>query len=145
MIAQLRGLEINTLAPLRERHFGNFDVLTAEEELQRYPAARACHVARDIHHDFESGEHLLRFAERVEEEVAYLSKHHPNQTNAAVSHAGVLEIVYRKATGRPLHTPRDFVIPNCALNWFSFGEYGCHLQARDDHHHLAKVMLESAE
>lgn len=145
MIADRRGLEVHTLPLLRERHFGNFQGLTAEEGLQRYPAGHACYVARDTYHDFESGESLLRFAGRVEEAVAYLCKHHPGQTIAAVSHAGVLEIIYRKATGRPLHTPRDFVIPNCALNWFGFDEHGWHLEAWDDHHHLAKVLLESAE
>ena len=45
---------------------------------------------------------------------------------------------------------RDFVIPNCALNWFRFDgrggdTEGWHLEAWDDHHHLARVLLESAE
>jgi probable phosphoglycerate mutase len=49
-----------------------------------------------------------------------------------------------------LHTPRDFNIPNCALNWFridhqSEGEHGWHLEAWDDHHYLAKVIKESVE
>jgi probable phosphoglycerate mutase len=88
---------------------------------------------------------MLRFAERVNEAVDYLLKQHPKQTIAVVSHAGVLEMVYRKATGRPLHTPRDFAIPNCALNWFKFDEQGWQLEAWDNHHHLAKVLMESAE
>jgi probable phosphoglycerate mutase len=62
----------------------------------------------------------------------------------------VLDILYRTATGRPLDTPRDFVIPNCALNWFRFeiraGDApGWHLEAWDDRDHLARVLLESAE
>jgi 2,3-bisphosphoglycerate-dependent phosphoglycerate mutase len=145
MVAERRGLEVNALPQLRERHFGIFQGLTAEEGLQRYPAAHACYKARDLDYDFETGESLLRFAERVKEAVDYLTKHHSEQTIAVVSHAGVLEVVYRQATGRPLHTPRDFVIPNCALNWFSFNEKGWHLEAWDDHHHLSKVLLESAE
>ena len=32
------------------------------------------------------------------------------------THGGVLEILYRHATGRGLSTPRDFEIPNAALN-----------------------------
>lgn len=144
-VAERRGLEVQTLPQLRERHFGVFQGLTAEEGLQRYPAAQCWYTGRDVNYEFGTGESLLTFAERVHEAVATLTRHHPGQTIAAVSHAGVLEIVYRKATGRPLHTPRDFVIPNCALNWFSFDEKGWHLEAWDDHHHLAKVLLESAE
>jgi probable phosphoglycerate mutase len=145
MVAERRGLEVNTTALLRERHFGIFQGLTADEGLQQNAAAHACYMARDVNYDFESGESMLGFAARVAEAVDYLVKRHPGQTIAVVSHAGVLETVYRQATGRPLHTPRDFVIPNCALNWFSFDEHGWHLQAWDDHHHLAKVLLESAD
>jgi probable phosphoglycerate mutase len=32
------------------------------------------------------------------------------------THGGVLEMLYRHATGRGLTTPRDFEIPNAALN-----------------------------
>lgn len=145
MVADRRGLMVNSLPQLRERHFGIFQGLTAEEGLQQDPAAYACYIARDVNYDFVSGESMLRFAERVKEAVDYLSKHHTEQTIAVVSHAGVLEIIFRQATGRPLYTPRDFVIPNCALNWFSFDEHGWHLDAWDDHHHLAKVLMESAE
>lgn len=145
MVASRRGFEVLTLPQFRERHFGIFQGLTAEEGLQRYPAADVWYTARDVNYDFVTGESLVQFAERVKQAVDTLAKNHANQTIAVVSHAGVLEIVYRKATGRPLHTPRDFVIPNCALNWFRFDEQGWHLEAWDDHHHLKKVLLESAE
>jgi 2,3-bisphosphoglycerate-dependent phosphoglycerate mutase len=145
MVAERRGFEVSALPLLRERHFGIFQGLTADEGLQRYPEAHSCYTARDLDYDFETGESLLRFAARVKEAVDYLTKHHRNQTIAVVSHAGVLEIIYRKATGRPLHTPRDFVIPNCALNWFVFDGNGWHLEAWDDHHHLTRVLMESAE
>lgn len=145
MVAERRGLVVNNLPQLRERHFGIFQGLTAEEGLQQDAAAHACYIGRDVNYDFVSGESMLGFAERVKEAVEYLLKHHPKQTIAVVSHAGVLETIYRKATGRPLHTPRDFAIPNCALNWFKFDEQGWHLEAWDDHHHLAKVLMESAD
>ncbi len=145
MVAERRGLVVRTLPQLRERHFGIFQGLTAAEGLQLDPAAHARYIARDVNYDFETGESMLRFAARVEEAVAYLVSQHPKQTLAVVSHAGVLEIVYRKATGRPLHTPRDFAIPNCALNWFNFDDHGWHLEAWDDHHYLARVLTESAE
>ena len=145
MLAEKRGLEVSTTPLLRERHFGIFQGITAEEGLQFNPAAHACYEARDLDYDFDTGESLLQFADRVKAAVDYLRQHHRNQTIAAVTHAGVLDILYRKATGRPLQPPRDFAVPNCALNWFSFDENGWHLEAWDDHHHLARVLMESAE
>jgi probable phosphoglycerate mutase len=150
MVAARRGLDVNQMPQLRERHFGIFQGVTADEGKQRYPGAYAHYKARDPDYDFETGESLLQFSERITVAVDSLTRHHGGQTIAAVCHAGVLDIVYRKSTGRPLHTPRDFVIPNCALNWFRFDGQGgktggWHLEAWDDHHHLAKVLMESPE
>jgi len=110
-----------------------------------YPAAYAHYVARDLDYDFETGESLRRFAERVADGIDWLVRHHSGQTIAAVSHSGVLDVVYRRATGRPLSTPRDFVIPNCALNWFHFDGQGWHLEAWGDRHHLNEVLSEPPE
>ncbi len=145
MVATRRGLEVITVAHLRERHYGIFQGITAEEGAKRHPEAHAHYVSRNLEYDFETGESLNGFAQRVGMAIDDLIRHHSGQIIAAVSHAGVLDIVYRKATGRPLHTARDFVIPNCALNWFHFDGQGWHLEAWDDHHHLAKVLMESAE
>ncbi|MGC2166754.1 MAG: histidine phosphatase family protein [Gallionella sp.] len=145
MVADRRGLEVRKMPELRERHYGIFQGITAIEGSRTFPDAYAHYTERDLDYDFESGESMRRFAQRVTEAIDSLTRHHSKQLVAAVSHAGVLDIVYRKATGRPLHTPRDFVIPNCALNWFRFDGQGWHLEAWDDHHHLANVLLESAE
>ncbi len=150
MLAQRRGLEVRTLPQLRERHYGIFQGITAIEGAQRYPEAHACYKARDLDYNFESGESMHQFAARVAATIKHITRHHSGETVAAVSHAGVLDILYRKATGRPLHTPRDFSIPNCALNWFSFDgsssvDGGWHLEAWDDHHHLAHVLKDSVE
>ena len=145
MLARRDGLEVRPLPQLRERHYGIFQGLTAAEGRQRHPEAHARYLARDPEYDFETGESMIAFAERVAGAVKEMTHRHPGQMLAAVTHAGVLDILYRKATGRPLHTPRDFTIPNCALNWFHFDEHGWHLEAWDDHHHLADVLKDSAE
>ena len=77
--------------------------------------------------------------------IDWLVRHHGGQTLAAVSHSGVLDIVYRRATGRPLAAPRDFKIPNCALNWFHFDGQGWHLESWADRHHLQSVLTETPE
>ena len=88
---------------------------------------------------------MVQFAGRVSETIDALTRQHRGQNFSVISHAGVLDIIYRKATGRPLHTPRDFAVPNCALNWFRFDGQAWHLEAWDDHHYLASVLMESAE
>ncbi|KVW97855.1 histidine phosphatase family protein [Thiobacillus denitrificans] len=145
VLAQREGLEVTVLPQLRERHYGIFQGITAAEGAGLYPAAHAHYVARDLDYDFETGESLRRFAERVADGIDWLVRHHSGQTIAAVCHSGVLDVIYRRATGRPLHTPRDFVIPNCALNWFHFDGQGWHLDAWADRHHLHEVLTESPE
>lgn len=133
------------LPQLRERHYGIFQGLTAAEAAERYPVAHAHYLARDLDYDFETGESLAAFAGRVVEGIAFLARHHPGQTVAAVCHSGVLDVIYRRATGRPLATPRDFEIPNCALNWFRIDAQGWHLESWADRHHLTTVLSGAPE
>lgn len=144
-LAQREALEIKPLPELRERHYGLFQGLTAAEGEARHPQAHAHYLARDLDYDFETGESLRDFAQRVEQAVHWLMQHHPGQTVAAVTHGGVLDILYRRATGRPLHTPRDFGIPNCSLNWFHFDAQGWHLESWGDRHYLHQVLTQPPE
>jgi probable phosphoglycerate mutase len=144
-LAQREGQEVKPLPQLRERHFGLFQGITPAQGAELYPDAYAHYAARDPDYDFGTGESLGRFAERVSEGIAWLVRHHSGQTIAVVSHSGVLDVIYRRATGRPLHTPRDFVIPNAALNWFRFDSRGWHLEAWADRHHLHEVLTEAPE
>jgi probable phosphoglycerate mutase len=143
-LAQREDQMVKLLPQLRERHYGVFQGITAAEGAVKYPQAYAHYVARDLEYDFGNGESLRGFAE-VADGIDWLLRHHSGQTIAAVSHSGVLDVIYRRATGRPLHTPRDFVIPNCALNWFHFDGQGWHLEAWADRHYLHDVLTESPE
>jgi len=145
VLAQREDQDVKPLAQLRERHYGVFQGITAAEGAELYPQAYAHYVARDLDYDFKTGESLRALAERVSEGIDWLVRHHSGQTIAAVSHSGVLDVIYRRATGRPLHTPRDFVIPNCALNWFHFDGQGWHLESWADRHYLHDVLTESPE
>ena len=145
VLAQREALEVKLLPQLRERHFGLFQGLTAAQGAERHPEAYAHYIARDLDYDFGTGESLCRFAKRVADGIDWLVRHHGGQTIAAVCHSGVLDVVYRRASGRPLDTPRDFKIPNCALNWFHFDGQGWHLDAWGDRHHLQDVLAEPPE
>jgi probable phosphoglycerate mutase len=144
-LTEREGLEVRPLPQLRERHYGIFQGLTAAEGATRYPAAYDRYCARDPTYDFETGESLTGFAARVWEGIDWMLRHHSGETLCAVSHGGVLDLLYREATDRPLETPRDFAIPNCALSWFRFDAQGCHLERWADRHHLAQVLVETPE
>lgn len=145
VLAVREELDVQPLPQLRERHYGIFQGITATEGAARYPEAYLRYMARDVGYDFETGESIDQLVMRVSEAINWMVRHHTGQTIAAVTHAGVLDILYRKATGRPLHTPRDFVIPNCALNWFHFDGQGWHLESWGDRHHLTQVLLNTPE
>ena len=144
-LAAREDLEVKLLPQLRERNYGIFQGITAAEGEQRYPEAYRLYTARDPHYNFETGESMLDFVARINEAVDWMVRHHAGQTIAAVTHGGVLDILFRKSTGRPLHTPRDFKIPNCGLNWFHFDGQGWHLESWADRHHLENVLTESPE
>src|SRR3989339_680495 len=57
--------DVKLLPQLRERHFGIFQGITAGQGAELYPAAYAHYVARDLDYDFETGESLGQFSERV--------------------------------------------------------------------------------
>lgn len=145
MVAERQELEVRTQPNLRERHYGILQGITVNEMVKNYPDVYAHYKARDLEYDFETGESLLRFAARISVVIDDLTRLHSGQSIAAISHAGVLDIVYRKATGRLLNTPRDFVIPNCALNWFRFDGQGWHLEAWNAHNYLDKVLMKSVK
>jgi probable phosphoglycerate mutase len=144
-IGECEGLELRLLPQLRERNFGIFQGLTAAEGAQRHPEAHARYVARDPDYDFGNGESMHAFIARIMAGVDWIVRQHPGETVCAVTHGGVLDILYRRATGRPLQTPRDFAIPNCARNWFHCDEQGWHLEKWADRHHLENVLVEVAE
>jgi len=110
------GLGVRLERALRERHYGMFERLTYVEAKERYPAEYARFRDKDLDFDFVSGESLKAFAERALACVAALVERHAGESILVFTHGGVLEIVYRHATGRGLSSARDFEIPNAALN-----------------------------
>ncbi len=103
-------------AALRERHYGMFERHTYVEVRERYPAEYARFRDKDPDFDFGSGESLKAFAARALECVERLAARHAGESILVFTHGGVLEMVYRRAAGMTLSSPRDFEIPNAALN-----------------------------
>ena len=144
-VAKRLALKVQPLALLRERHYGIFQGITALEGKEKLPDAYANYLSRVAHYRFETGESLQCFSDRARNAMEWMLHRHQGQTIAAISHGGVLDVLYRHATGRTLESRRDFDIPNCALNWFLHDGQRWHLESWADRQHLAEVLLEEPE
>lgn len=120
-ITRRHGLPARLDERLRERHFGFFQGLTYDEAERRHPEFYKRFKARDPKLDPEQGgESLESFAARIAAVMSEIVAAHGGETVLIVTHGGVLDIVYRLSTGRPLQAPRDFLIPNAAFNWVEY-------------------------
>lgn len=115
-VARLLSMRMLVEPGLRERHYGIFERLTYAEVKVRYPEDYARFERRDPEYDFQTGEALRAFSERAVRCVRALAGRHPGESILLVTHGGVLDKLYRFITGLPLSAPRDFAIPNCAIN-----------------------------
>ncbi|MGE0873095.1 MAG: histidine phosphatase family protein [Burkholderiales bacterium] len=114
--ARALGLEVARDAALRERHFGMFETLTYAEVKAKHPGEYARFAAKELDYDFRGGESLRAFNARVLECIRALAGRHAGERVLVFTHGGVLEMVYRYANNAGLSTPRDFEIPNAAIN-----------------------------
>ena len=143
--SQLLQLPMISLPALRERHYGSFQGSTPAEAQAADPTGYARYAARDPNFDFNGGETLATFAQRIVTATTELAARHPGETILVVAHGGVLDILYRHATARPLSTPRDFPIPNAAMNWLTLGADGWTIDSWGEQGHLAQSLELVAE
>lgn len=139
------GLAVSPAPTLRERHYGAYQGLTTEEAARDHPEMHRLHAARVPHYDYGHGESLSAFADRVMRGLTDLAARHRGETILAFTHGGVLDIVYRFAVGRDLESPRDFPVPNAALNWLEHKDGHWRLIAWADRAHLERALDEVAE
>ena len=141
--AHLLRLPVALRAGLRERHYGVFQTLTYGEMHSRYPQDYARFEAREIDFAFPGGgESLRRFSERVLRCAEEIAAHHEGGQALIFTHGGVLDILHRRASGRPLTAPRDFEIPNAALNWLEIADGQWSVLAWADRGHLTETLDE---
>ena len=116
-----RDISVSPAPALRERHFGVLQGLTAEEAGIVNPLGHRARIARDPDSDFATGESLIDFAARVLAGMEVLAVRHAGQSVIAFTHGGVLDVMYRAATGMAIEAPRNFTLGNAALNWIEYG------------------------
>ncbi|NMG44496.1 histidine phosphatase family protein [Aromatoleum toluvorans] len=122
---------------LRERNYGAFQGLTYSEAETRFPDDYRRFKQRDPLFTFPGGgESLAEFSARVAEALTELANNHAGEQVLVVTHGGVLDIVHRLAAGKALDAPRDFTIPNAALNWIEYDGDTWHLVSWAERGHL---------
>jgi probable phosphoglycerate mutase len=138
--AERLGLPVSLNPDLRERHYGVFQSMTYSEAQERLPEDYARFRAKDPDFAFTSGESLARFNQRALACMDFLIKKHAGEKLLVFTHGGVLEMIYRHATGRGLSSARDFEIPNAAINRIEIGPQGWQVRAWADISHLSVAL-----
>jgi 2,3-bisphosphoglycerate-dependent phosphoglycerate mutase len=101
---------------LRERGFGEFEGQTYAEIETRWPDGAMAWRKRVPDFAPLGGESLLQFQARVKSAVGELAHLHPGQQVVWVAHGGVLDMLYRMATGQDIRNPRTWQLGNAAIN-----------------------------
>ena len=115
-IAAAAGVAVQPDPRWRERHFGQFQGQVYADIAQAQPEVFARLKARDTGQELSGGESLTQLLARVSGALSELVARHGGQRVALVSHGGVLDCIYRLATGLALSAPRDFPIFNAGIN-----------------------------
>ncbi|MBL8486417.1 MAG: histidine phosphatase family protein [Rhodocyclaceae bacterium] len=142
-IAERLGLPVQPHVGIRERHYGCLQGLTADQVAAHMPDIHERYRRRDAHWEFSGGESLTAFAARAIGAVETLAAAHPGETLLLVTHGGVLDVLYRHATGRDLGSPRDFPIPNATLNWLEVGGGSFSVRSWNDGRHREPALEEA--
>jgi 2,3-bisphosphoglycerate-dependent phosphoglycerate mutase len=136
-IAEAAGIPVVPEEGLRERSFGMFEGKTFDEIHQTWPDH--AHNWRKRIPEWqppEGGESLLQLRERVTRTIQALAARHPGELIVVVAHGGVLDTLYRVATGQDVNSPRTWELPNGAINRLLWTPEGFTLVGWSDTQHL---------
>jgi 2,3-bisphosphoglycerate-dependent phosphoglycerate mutase len=143
-IAMCSGHDVVVEPRLRERCMGIFQGLTPDEAEARYPGEYARFRGHDPDYVIPDGESMRQFFERSVACFTDLATRHTGLTLVAVTHGGVLAMLYRHARAMPLEAPRDFPLHNTGVNRFRHRQGAWQLQNWGEIGHL-DVALDDPE
>lgn len=135
--ASAAGAAVRFDSGLRERGFGVFEGLTFAEIEERWPDDARRWRRREPGYAPGGGESLTDFYARCVAAAAQLALRHRGQSILIVSHGGVLDCLYRAATGAALDAARTWQLGNAAVNRLLHTEAGFTLVGWDDQRHLS--------
>ena len=144
-VAQVHGLTITPQTRLRERHFGEFQGSTWDDIQHQWPEeAEQWRVRHPEWTPRGGGESLVMMQERIQHLIDELAAPHQGQQVLWVTHGGVLDILYRLASGQNLQAPRTWGLRNTAINRLLWTPQGLQLVGWADEAHLDQTKDESS-
>ncbi len=136
-IAQAARAPMVPVQGLRERCFGGFEGKTFKEIEQAWPEqAQRWRKRIPDWTPPEGGESLLALRERVSRTVHDIAHRHLGELIVMVAHGGVLDALYRVATGQEVNSPRTWELPNGAINRLLWTPGGLSVVGWSDTQHL---------
>jgi 2,3-bisphosphoglycerate-dependent phosphoglycerate mutase len=136
-VARHHDLTVQSRQDLRERGFGQFEGMTYAEIEAQMPQQAMLWRKRDPHFAPDGGESLLAFRDRIARAMMQLAQQHAGQHVVVVAHGGVLDIIYRMATGLDLQAARTWALANASINRVLFNGEHFSLVGWDDTRHLS--------
>jgi probable phosphoglycerate mutase len=135
-IAQASGDPLVAEPGLRERSFGELEGRTFAEIEAELPEQARRWRQRDPHFAPTGGETLVQLRERIAATTHRLAAQHTEQLIVLVAHGGVLDMLYRLATGLDLQAPRTWLVTNASINRLLWTPEGLTLVGWADTQHL---------
>jgi probable phosphoglycerate mutase len=136
-ISDATGIPVVPSRGLRERRFGMFEGKTFDEIHATWPEhAQNWRRRLPDWQPPEGGESLTELRERVHRTMTELAEKHPGEQIVVVAHGGVLDALYRIATGQEVNSPRTWELPNGAINRLLWTTEGFTLVGWSDTQHL---------
>ena len=135
-VAEATGAPLLAEPGLRERSFGELQGRTFAQIEAELPEQALRWRKRDPHFAPEGGESLTVLRERIHATTHRLAAQHVGGLVVLVAHGGVLDVLYRLATGQELQAPRTWLLTNTAINRLLWTPYGLTLVGWADTQHL---------
>jgi probable phosphoglycerate mutase len=141
-IADATGAPLAAHPGLRERGFGVFEGKTYVEIEATWPEESERWRQRDPDWAPQGGESLTQVRARIERSLHELVVRHPDEQIVLVAHGGVMDQLYRIATGQDLQAPRTWQLTNTAVNRLLWTSQGLSLVGWADTTHLDDESLD---
>ena len=143
-IAEVAACPLTPHTGLRERGFGEFEGRTYAEIEALWPDLSRQWRQREPHWVPPGGESLVAVRERVQRTASSLAARHIGGQIVLVAHGGVMDMLYRLATGQDLQAPRAWQLGNAAINRLLWTPEGFTLVGWADTSHLESSVRDEA-
>jgi probable phosphoglycerate mutase len=140
-IAQSKAIGLTAHVGLRERSFGEFQGQTHADIEANWPQQALRWRQREPDWAPPGGESLAVLRERIRCTVDELASAHLGEQIVLVAHGGVLDALYRLATGQAIQAPRSWQLGNATINRLLWTPEGLSLVGWSDARHLESEPL----